>query len=81
MSFSYHRTVTFVSLWLLLSGCESDAHKLERLRSGQATKCLESNILQKALMTGPVSDSLRDQSRAAETECLLATRDLSRFLR
>lgn len=90
MSKSYHLTVGFLSLVLLLTACESDADKLQRLNGDRAVNCLLAQKYQREYELAeapksppnlPLKDSLFREYMDYNTKCELATRDLNRFMR
>lgn len=90
--------VCFLSIvFCVLTGCKSDAEKLQQLTADQAMVCLQSEVARKVYMdarypggmtrenvTAPLkspADSLGREYLDRKTECDLATRDLNRFMR
>lgn len=59
------------------AGCESSAHRAERLRSGVARECGAANDMRGVHEGFSYTDSAR---AAQQTKCDLAQRDFNRFM-
>lgn len=71
----------------LLTACESDEAKLQRLSGERAVQCLlvdkyrEDYLAAKRNPSNPYADTLGQQWMEANTKCELATREYNRFMR
>lgn len=86
MRLLYHLTVCFITSVLLLTACESDAKKLQRLQGDRAVHCLlvdkyREDYLAAKKAKSPHADTLLQRWNEHNTGCEIATRDLDRFMR
>lgn len=83
MSKSYHRTVCFLSVILALSACESDASKMQRLRTNQTYAELDVSHWQYFVNSYPperLPQYALDSLAIARNRLDLANRELNRFM-
>jgi hypothetical protein len=89
MRIPYHPMGCFITSMLLLTACQSDSDKLQRLQGDQTMYCLnaQADMREFELASRPLSppvpskDSLFGEYMKHKTACDLATRDLNRFMR
>ena len=84
MSISFHRTVVFLSVTFVLTACESDTDKLQRLEGERAVQCLLAQKYEKDFLSfkksSPAATAAATQWSLHDAKCQLATRELNRFM-